>query len=342
MAIYSKGTSLVSIILLLATKDEAIMTSGKLVVRDEQGLVRTEAKAAKEYMEASRSEATRRAYASDWRIFTAWAKDRGLPSHPASPETICLFLASQADSGVKASTLSRRVASIRLAHTSAGFEPPTSSEAVKTTMRGIRRKIGTAPIQKAPATAERVLEMVSRCPNSLRGIRDRAILLLGFAGAFRRSELSALTVEDLEETDRGFRVYVRRSKTDQEGSGVIVPVIRGAKECPVEAVRDWLEFAGIKLGPLFRRLEKGGKVTENLLTPHSMGQVVKRYAKEAGYKADDFGGHSLRAGFLTSAAEKGASIFRMMDVSRHKSVDTVRGYVRRAEEFQDHAGAGLL
>ena len=318
------------------------MTSGKLVVRDEQGLVRTEAKAAKEYMEASRSEATRRAYASDWRIFTAWAKDRGLPSHPASPETICLFLASQADFGVKASTLSRRVAAIRLAHTTAGLEPPTSSEAVKTTMRGIRRKIGTAQVQKSPATAERVLEMVSHCPSTLRGLRDRAILLLGFAGAFRRSELSALIVEDLEETERGLRVHVRHSKTDQEGSGAIVPVIRGAKECPVEATRAWLELAGIESGHLFRRLEKGGKVTTNALTPHSVGKVVKTYAEKAGYKATEFGGHSLRAGFLTSAAENGASVFRMMDVSRHKSVYTVRGYVRRAEEFKDHAGSGLL
>lgn len=184
--------------------------------------------------------------------------------------------------------------------------------------------------------------MVSHCDSSIKGLRDRAILLLGFGGAFRRSELAALMAEEIEEADGGLRVLIRRSKTDQEAEGQIVPVLRGAKQCPVEAVTAWMEAAGIESGPLFRRMVKGGTVRPEALTPHSIGQIVKFYAKKAGYKAEDFGGHSLRAGFLTSAAENGASMFRMMDVSRHKSVDTVRGYVRRAEEFQDHAGEGLL
>ena len=125
-------------------------------------------------------------------------------------------------------------------------------------------------------------------------------------------------------------------------AGEVVPVIKGNGNCPVTAVKAWLEAAGITEGPLFPRMAKGGKVLLHGLTPHSIGAVVKYYAKLAGFKASDFAGHSLRAGFLTSAAENGASIFAMMDVSRHKSVETVRGYVRRAEEFQDHAGEGLL
>jgi len=314
----------------------------KIIPRNPGELVQAEADAARRYIEASRSEATRRAYASDWRIFTAWADSRGLTALPASPDTVCLFLASQAESGVKAATLSRRMASIRLAHTSAGQEPPTSSEAVKTTMKGIRRSIGVAPVQKAPATADRLLDMVGHCPPTLRGIRDRAILLLGFAGAFRRSELSALEVSDLEEVDGGLRVLVRSSKTDQEGAGEIVPVARGMKSCPVEAVGVWMEAAGISDGPLFRMMRRGGKVTVSPLSPHSIGALVQRYAAMAGFKAKDFGGHSLRAGFATSAAMNGASIFRIMDVTRHRSVDTVRGYVRRAEEFEDHAGNGLI
>ena len=234
------------------------------------------------------------------------------------------------------------MASIRLAHTSAGLEPPTSSEAVKTTLRGIRREIGTAKAQKSPATRERIVEMASRCPDTLRGRRDRAILLMGFAGAFRRSELAALTVDDLEEVEGGLRVHVRCSKTDQEAAGEVVPVIRGNGNCPVAALKAWIEAADITEGPLSRRIAKGGKVLPKGLTPHSIGAIVKRYAGLAGFNVSDFAGHSLRAGFLTSAAENGASVFRMMDVSRHKSVDTVRGYVRRAEEFQDHAGEGLL
>ncbi len=318
------------------------MVADELAVRDAGELVKAEAEIAREYMENSRSVATRRAYASDWRIFTAWAHERGVSPLPSSPEAVCTFMASQAETGVKASTLGRRLAAIRLAHTSAGLEPRTASEAVKTTMKGIRRSIGAAPVQKTAATAEKVREMAERCDDSSRGLRDRALLLLGFAGAFRRSELAALKVDDLEETVQGLRVHVRRSKTDQEGSGAVVPVVRGERACPVEAVRVWLDAAEISEGPVFRRMMKGGRVTGDALSAHSIGVTVKLYAEKAGYKPEDFGGHSLRAGFLTSAAEKGASIFRMMDVSRHKSVDTVRGYVRRAEEFTDHAGAGLL
>ncbi len=251
-------------------------------------------------------------------------------------------MASQAESGLKASTLGRRMAAIRLAHTSAGLDSPTSSESVRTTMRGIRREIGTAPVQKSPATADRLQEMISHCPPTLRGLRDRALLLLGFGGAFRRGELAALEASDLEEVEGGLRVHVRRSKTDQEGAGEVVPVIRGAKNCPVEALASWLEAAGIESGPLFRRLGKSGKIFPAALTPYSIGEIVKKYAGLAGYKASDFGGHSLRAGFATSAAQNGASTFRIMDVTRHKNVNTVRQYVRRAEEFEDHAGAGLL
>jgi len=304
--------------------------------------VQAEFESARRFTEASRSDATRRAYASDWRIFITWAAERSLTPLPASPDTVCAFLASQADTGVKASTLGRRLASIRLAHTSASQEPPTSSEAVKTTMRGIRRSIGVAPVKKHPATAPRLLDMVEFCPDTLRGIRDKAILLLGFSGAFRRSELSALLVDDIEEVDGGLRVHIRHSKTDQEGEGQTVPVIRGDKVCPVEAVQAWMEAAGIEDGPLFRMMRRGDKVTPSPLSDRSIGDLVKRYAAKAGYKAEDFSGHSLRSGFLTSAAENGASLFRMMDVSRHKSVESVRGYVRRAEEFKDHAGSGLL
>ena len=146
----------------------------------------------------------------------------------------------------------------------------------------------------------------------------------------------------MEEVDEGLRVHVRRSKTDQEAAGEVVPVIKGNGNCPVVALKAWLEAAGISEGPLFRRMAKGGKVLPKGLTPHSIGAVVKHYAGLAGFNVSDFAGHSLRAGFLTSAAENGASVFAMMDVSRHRSVETVRDYVRRAEEFKDHAGSGLL
>jgi site-specific recombinase XerD len=167
-------------------------------------------------------------------------------------------------------------------------------------------------------------------------------LLLGFAGAFRRSELVALDVVDLEETETGLLVRIRGSKTDQERQGVTIAIARGDIACPVKTLRAWLDAAGIEAGPLFRPIDKAGTVRASRLTCRSVANIVKAYAERAGFDASMFSGHSLRSGFLTSAAGKGASIFKMMDVSRHKSVDTLRGYVRDAELFKDHAGAGLL
>ena len=304
--------------------------------------LRAEAESARAFALEQQSPATRRAYRADWRAFSCWCEARNVAPLPATPEVVATFLAAQAEAGVRASTISRRVAAIRYAHRLAGHEPPTGSEIVRATLRGIRRRIGVAKKQKAPLTVERLLEVVQHAPDSFAGLRDRALLLLGFAGAFRRSELAALLVEDLEEVEGGLRVTVRRAKTDQESSGQVVPVLRGSRACPVAALKTWFSAAEIENGSVFRRVVKGGKVLAKPLTPHSIGAVVKRYAAKAGFDPTSFGGHSLRAGFLTSAAARGASILKLMDVSRHRSVDTLRGYVRRAEEFRDHAGAGLL
>jgi len=248
----------------------------------------------------------------------------------------------KAEQGARPSTIARRVAAIRYAHKLAGHATPTDAEGVKATVRGIRRTLGTAPTRKAPVTAERAQVMALAVPDSLLGLRDRALLLLGFAGAFRRSELVALDITDLEETKAGLRVCIRRSKTDQEGGGVTIAVVPGAVTCPVKAVRAWLEAAKIVDGPVFRAVGKGGRVSISRLSDKSVANIVKIYAERLGLDPASFAGHSLRSGFLTSAAARGASIFKMMDVSRHKSVDTLRGYVRDAELFKDHAGTGLL
>lgn len=209
-------------------------------------------------------------------------------------------------------------------------------------MRGIRRTAGSAPARKAPATIEKILAMVAEARTDLKGLRDRAILLLGFAGAFRRSELVALNIADLEFCTGGLRVSIRRSKADQEGSGATIAVARGSIACPVDAVCAWIRAAKISDGPLFRPVTRTRKLSLRRLSARAVAELVKAYARRAGLKAADFSGHSLRSGFLTSAAARGASIFKMMDVSRHKSIDTLRGYVRDAEMFRDHAGTGLL
>lgn len=184
--------------------------------------------------------------------------------------------------------------------------------------------------------------MVAHCPDTTAGKRDRALLLLGFAGAFRRSELAALTVADLVDVAGGLRVLIRRSKTDQEGVGQEIAIPHGGKLRVVDAVKSWLAAAEIAEGPLFRPVNKAGAVSEAPLSTHSVAHVIKRYAEAAGLDPVAYSGHSLRAGFLTSAAEAGAGLFKMMEVSRHRSMDTLRGYVRSADLFRDHAGASFL
>jgi site-specific recombinase XerD len=297
--------------------------------------------AAVDLAKAEKAASTRKAYGTDFRIFRTWCEARAVSSLPAVPETVAAYLAANAGTS-KASTLGRRIAAIRYAHKLAGLALPTDAEGVKATMRGIRQTHGSAKVRKAPAVAGKMLGMVATAPGNLAGLRDRALLLVGFGGALRRSELVALDVADIAETETGLLVTIRHSKTDQEREGAIIAIARGDVACPVKALRTWLDASAIQAGPIFRPIDKAGTVRPSRLTDRSVANIVKAYAARAGFDADTFSGHSLRAGFLTSAAGKGASIFKMMDVSRHKSVDTLRGYVRDAELFKDHAGAGLL
>jgi site-specific recombinase XerD len=297
--------------------------------------------AAVDLAKAEKALSTRKAYGTDFRLFKVYCDAKGVSALPASPETVAAYLAAEAQTA-KPSTIGRRVAAIRYAHKLAGVETPTDAEGVKATVRGIRRTFGGARNKKTPAVSAKMQSMVATAPEGLAGLRDRALLLVGFAGAFRRSELVALDVADIEETETGLLVTIRGSKTDQEREGVTIAIARGDIACPVKALREWLDAAGIESGPLFRPINKVGTVAATRLTCRSVANFVKAYAGRAGFDASTFSGHSLRSGFLTSAASKGASIFKMMDVSRHKSVDTLRGYVRDAELFKDHAGAGLL
>jgi site-specific recombinase XerD len=309
---------------------------------DELALLGHDAQAARDYASESLAPATRRAYQTDVDTFLAWCRGRAVEALPAEPEVVAAFLAHEAERGLRASTIARRASGIRLLHRAAGFETPTTSEIVRTTLKGIRRSLGVAPQQKAPATAEVVLDMVKEVPDSILGIRDRALLLFAFASACRRSELSSMLASHLTEVPDGFRVMIPRSKGDQEGEGQEIAVVRGRKACPVAAMKSWLEAAGITKGPVFRRMRRGGVVLDDALRPQGIAQVVKLYAEKAGYNPADYSGHSLRSGFLTSAAARGASIFKLIEVSRHKSTDTLRGYIRKVEIFEDHAAEGLL
>ena len=301
--------------------------------------------AARQYARMSRAKSTWRAYRCDWLQFEAWCKTLGLQPLPALPETIAMFVASQATGGLNPSTLTRRLAAIRLIHLGAGHPSPHNTIQVTEVMRGIRRNWAKPPNRKAPALVEEIKKMVDAVEtHTNKGLRDRALLLFGFAGALRRSELVALNTWNLEHRKEGVKVTIDVSKTDQEAQGQTIAIVRQSDSpyCPVQALEDWLAVSGNERGALFRRMRRGDNIGVGRLSAQSVAIVIKFYAKKVGLDSSRYSGHSLRRGFLTSAARNRANIFKMADQSRHKSLDVLRQYVQEEEMFEDNAGEGLL
>jgi integrase len=293
---------------------------------------------ARAYAEDGHAENTRRGYRADWRAFTGWCAARGLDSLPAAPATVALYLTDQA-AALKVSTLTRRLTSIGQAHRLAGHPVPTEDGTLRAVWRGIRRAKGTAQVGKAALLTNDLRAMMLVLPVSPSGVRDRALLLLGFAGAFRRSELVALDVGDVQVVREGLVVTIRRSKTDQEGAGLKVGVPRGRHPgtCPVDALAAWLELAGIGEGPIFRGVDRHGNVQPGRLTDRSVARTVQRAAEAAGLDPARFAGHSLRAGLATSAAMAGAEERDIMRQTRHTSVAVARRYIRDGSLFRNNA-----
>lgn len=295
---------------------------------------------AAEYVAAAKAANTPRAYRSDWREFTTWAAHRSLCPLPASPETLALYLTDLA--GVaKTSTIARRLAAIAEAHRTAGAPSPTDNAAVKAVWAGIRRVHGTATDAATPLTVPLLRRVVEALPQDLAGQRDRALLLVGFAGALRRSELVALDVDDVEERHEGLVVRIRRSKTDQEGAGRLVGIPFGSNPltCPVRALRAWGDAAEITAGPLFRPVTRSGNVGRGRLTAASANRVVQRAVLRAGLDPRPYSAHSLRAGLATSAAEAGVSERSIMAQTGHRSLAVARGYIRSGSLFRDNTAA---
>jgi site-specific recombinase XerD len=301
--------------------------------------------AAADYARNSRAAATWRAYESDWRIFNTWCVHVGRAALPAQPSTVALFLANQAKLGIAPSTLGRRLSAIRLVHVGAKLASPHDALEVDEVMCGVRRSWKRPVSRKQPAVDDEIKRMVDAVePQTLKGLRDRALLLLGFAGAFRRSELVALDTGHLIQQDEGLAIRIASFKTDQDGRGevIAVPRVSDSSYCPVQAVLDWLTASGITEGSIFRRLHRGDAIGKSRLTDQSVALIIKALAVKVGLDPSRYAGHSLRSGFLTSAAKRRASIFKMADQSRHKSLDVLREYVRDQERFEDHAADGLL
>lgn len=298
---------------------------------------------------------TRRAYRADWAHFAAWCTAYGAAPLPADPRLVARYLSAHAGQ-LKVVTLQRRLSAIQHVHRQAGLDFDARQRDLREVWRGIRRTHGTASRGKAPTVTEELRLLLATCdPARLLGLRDRALLLLGFAGCFRRGELVALDVAHVAKHRDGLVLAVDRSKTDQEGEGSEKGVPYGAhpETCPVRALEDWLAAAGVREGPLFRAVSRHGRVGADRLSDKTVARVVKRAVDAARQRALAFGnlalaatfdparyaGHSLRAGFITSAAAAGVPTLDIMRQSQHRREETLRKYVRHATVFRQNAAA---
>ncbi len=297
---------------------------------------------ARDYIQSAKAPATLKAYRTDWNAFLTFCEANGLQPLPATAEVVALYLAS-ATATMKVSTLERRLAAISQVHQAAGHESPTRSAQVRLVMQGIRRAKGVAPVQKAPAVVDEIRRMATAGPGGVSGLRDRAILLVGFASACRRSELVALDVEDLEWTTQGIVILIRRSKTDQAGEGrrVAVPYGAGEDTCPVRALRAWLDAAGITTGAIFRSFDPQGRLQERRLQDREVARIVKRHAGRVGLDPDRYAGHSLRSGLCTAAAAAGVEERVIMKQTGHRTEKMVRRYIREASLFSQNAASSI-
>jgi site-specific recombinase XerD len=296
----------------------------------------------REFIRASKAENTLRGYKADWRDFCGWCEARGLQPLPAMADAVAAYIAECARS-LKVGSIQRRLNAIAEAHKAMGLESPTHAPIVRNTMKGIRRTKGTAPSQKSPALTDDIRAMVEATDPGLIGLRDRALILLGFASAFRRSELVRLATDDCIFSKDGLTVTLRRSKTDQTGEGrrIGIPYGSNPDTCPVRNLQEWMEQAGIADGRLFRSINRHGQVQARGLSGIDVARIVKKLAVRAGLDAAKYAGHSLRAGHATAAAIAGASERSIMNQTGHRSVQMVRRYIREGSLFRENSGGKL-
>lgn len=309
--------------------------------------IKSEYASASRYRDRSRSDNTIRSYESSLKTFFDYCDERSLEAIPATPLTVVTYLAWLADEEKKASTIGIHLSAINWKHKKEGYPLPSSFDGhklIEDVMAGIRR---TQKLirknRKRPVQAEHVLAMIETISGEdTRAHRDRAILAFGLASAMRRSELVALNLEDISFVNRGIRVQIRSSKGDQEGDGEQISIPNGKIIRPVHHLKAWLDMRGADEGPLFCRFDQAGNLTNLPMSDRAIARLVKQYALAADLNPNDVAAHSMRSGFLTDAAERRASITKMQEVSRHKTVDILASYVRSAEQLDDHAGEDFL
>lgn len=283
--------------------------------------------------------ATLRAYRADWQHFCAWCSAAGWPALPAAPEAVAAYLASLAATHTN-SAMVRRLAALSRAHRLAGRPWPVAHPAIRNTLRGIQRKHGRPPRQAAALATEEIRRLVATCDHTLAGQRDRALLLLGYAGALRRSELVVVAREHITFDKDGLRLLIPRSKGDQANQGASIGIPRGVtpETCPVRALEIWLKSTKCAHGPVFRAIDARGTIDRRALHPDAVRQILARRAALAAIavpSGERLSPHGLRAGFITQAYINGARDEQIMDHTRQKDLRTMRGYVRRAKLVTD-------
>lgn len=306
------------------------------------------ARAAEEIRLATKSTATRSAYDHDFLRFANWCEPLHFESLPAMPEAVALYALSLYRTGKKVATINRILTSISQAHKQQGLPTPIDAR-VREVVKGIRRKVGTAQKKALPINVEMLARICDVIPRDMIGKRDKAILLLGFAAALRRAELTALDFADIETVPEGIVLTIRKSKTDQEQKGRRIGVpfaVTKSDLCPVSALNSWLALARIESGPVFRQLGPQSKVlwypTKARLSARSVALIIKRRCAAAGYDSRLYSGHSLRAGFATACAAVGVPDRDIMRITGHASPETLSGYIRDGSLFRNHPLVSLL
>ena len=293
-------------------------------------------------LKSSKANNTLRAYKSDFKDFGGFCIKHGFDSLPTEPKVVSLYL-THLSKNSKISTLRRRLVSIGMVHKLKGHYLDTKHPIIIENLLGIKRVKGSYQKGKKPILINHLKSIINVIDeqkiDEIKKARDKALLLVGFAGGFRRTELISIDHEDLEFVTEGVKIIIKRSKTDQFGEGMTkgIPYFSNQKYCPVNNLKKWLELSNIKSGPIFRRFAKGSVLTNYRLTDQSVVLIIKIYLNLAGIENKNYSGHSLRSGFATVAAESGADERSIMTMTGHKTTQMVRRYIREANIFKNNA-----
>ena len=294
-------------------------------------------------LKSSKAANTVRAYKSDFNDFGLFCAKNGFKSLPSEPKIISLYLTHLSTKDVKMSTLKRRLVSIGIIHKLKGHYLDTKHPAIIENIMGIKRRKGSKQSGKKPLLINSLKEIIKVIDQGqseeIKKYRDRSIILIGFAGGFRRNEIVSLDFDDLDFVSEGLKINLKRSKTDQFGEGSMkgLPYFDNPQYCPVISLQKWIKISKIKSGALFRRFSKGSSLLEKRLSDQSVALLIKKYLELAGIDSKNYSGHSLRSGFATSAAEAGAEERSIMSMTGHKSTEMVRRYIKVANLFKNNA-----